>query len=75
MGGSPASPAVCSHSILAPNRARKHINHCVCTHKSFLDLHAKHYPLSPAHTTNAILASFGNAFMGPFGFEHPQSRR
>ncbi|KAL4063090.1 ribonuclease III domain-containing protein [Scleroderma yunnanense] len=41
-----------------------------CTHKSFLDLHAKYYSLSPAPATNANLASLGNALMGLFATEH-----
>ena len=41
-----------------------------CTHKSFLDIHAKYYPLSPAPCTNANLAALGNALMGLFATEH-----
>ncbi|KAI6041922.1 ribonuclease III domain-containing protein [Pisolithus marmoratus] len=41
-----------------------------CTHKSFLDLHARYYPLSPPPPNNANLAVLGNALMGLFASEH-----
>lgn len=41
-----------------------------CTHKSFVNLHAKYYPSSPAPPTNANLATLGNALMGLFASEH-----
>lgn len=41
-----------------------------CTHKSFLDLHAKYYPRSAAPPCNANLAAIGNALMGLFASEH-----
>ncbi|KAH7929101.1 ribonuclease III [Leucogyrophana mollusca] len=41
-----------------------------CTHKSFLTLHSKYYPSSPAPPTNANLATLGNALMGLFASEH-----
>lgn len=41
-----------------------------CTHKSFLNLHAKYYPSSPTPPTNANLATLGNSLMGLFASEH-----
>lgn len=41
-----------------------------CTHKSFLNLHAKYYPSSPAPPTNADLAALGNSLMGLFASEY-----
>jgi large subunit ribosomal protein L44 len=41
-----------------------------CTHKSFVNLHAKYYPSSPTPPTNANLATLGNALMGLFASEH-----
>ncbi|KAI6145177.1 ribonuclease III domain-containing protein [Pisolithus tinctorius] len=41
-----------------------------CTHKSFLNLHTRYYPLSPPPPNNANLAVLGNALMGLFASEH-----
>ena len=41
-----------------------------CTHKSFVNLHAKYYPSSPAPPTNADLATLGNSLMGLFASEY-----
>ncbi|KAH7890768.1 ribonuclease III domain-containing protein [Phlebopus sp. FC_14] len=41
-----------------------------CTHKSFLNLHAKYYPTSPAPSTNAQLETLGNSLMGLFASEY-----
>lgn len=41
-----------------------------CTHKSFVNLHAKYYPSSPAPLTNAGLAALGNSLLGLFVAEY-----
>jgi len=41
-----------------------------CTHKSFVNLHAKYYPSSPTPPTNANLVTLGNALMGLFASEY-----
>ncbi|EGN96600.1 hypothetical protein SERLA73DRAFT_93122 [Serpula lacrymans var. lacrymans S7.3] len=41
-----------------------------CTHQSFLNLHAKFYPTSPAPLTNANLATIGNSLLGLFASEY-----
>lgn len=41
-----------------------------CTHKSFVNLHVKYYPSSPAPPTNANLAALGNSLMGLFASEY-----
>ncbi|KIJ20875.1 hypothetical protein PAXINDRAFT_165704 [Paxillus involutus ATCC 200175] len=41
-----------------------------CTHKSFLNFHAKYYPSSPTPPSNADLSTLGNALMGLFASEH-----
>lgn len=41
-----------------------------CTHRSFVNLHAKYYPSSPAPPTNADIAALGNSLMGLFASEY-----
>lgn len=41
-----------------------------CTHQSFVNLHAKYYPSSPAPPTNADLAALGNSLLGLFASEY-----
>ena len=51
--------------IASPDTVRR-----ACTHKSFLNLHAKYYPSSPAPPTNADLVALGNSLMGLFASEY-----
>ena len=53
-------------SIIASPETIRH----ACTHKSFVNLHAKYYPSSPAPQTNAHLAALGNSLMGLFASEY-----
>jgi large subunit ribosomal protein L44 len=41
-----------------------------CTHSSFISLHQRYYPKSPAPASNAQLATLGNALMGLFASEY-----
>ncbi|KZV98796.1 ribonuclease III [Exidia glandulosa HHB12029] len=44
-----------------------------CTHKSILQLHARHAPDTPIPATNAVAASLGNSLMGLFAAEYLHS--
>ena len=67
----PSALAAFSHRIglgsvaASPDTVRR-----ACTHKSFVNLHAKYYPSSPAPPTNADLAALGNSLMGLFASEY-----